>query len=347
MNRWAALKQLIQARLREFLREPAAVFWVYGFPMIMILTLGIAFRSQPVEAIKVTVVASDSSSTITKSLENAERFDVVTADESEAAVQLRTGRTDLVIASDGVSGPVEFRFDPTRPGSVLARDAANDALQRGAGRTDPLGTRDTWVSEPGSRYVDFLVPGLIGMSLMGGGMWGVGFAIVDMRIRKLLKRFLATPMRRIDFLLGMMISRLLFMIPEFVLLLTFAGLVFGVQSAGGYLSVVILILFGAVQFAGIGLLVASRAATIETVSGLMNLVMLPMWIFGGIFFSADRFPAIVQPVIQILPISPLIGSLRAVMLEGASLLELGPQLGLMALWSLTTFAIALRIFRWQ
>lgn len=347
MNRWEALKQLVQARLREFLREPAAVFWVYGFPMIMIVTLGTAFRSQPIEAIKVSVIASSADHPTAAALQQNERFQVTAVSEEAATLGLRTGKTDLVIKPSDSAGDLEFRFDPTRPGSVLARDAANDALQRSAGRIDPIETQNTLITEPGSRYVDFLVPGLIGMSLMGGGMWGVGFAIVDMRIRKLLKRFLATPMRRSDFLLGMMISRLLFMIPEFVLLLAFARVAFGVQSAGGYASVIVLILLGAIQFAGIGLLVASRASTIETVSGLMNLVMLPMWIFGGIFFSAERFPAITQPIIQLLPISPLISSLRAVMLEGASLLDLGPQLGLMALWSTLTFAIALRIFRWQ
>lgn len=371
MNRWEPLRQLVLARLREFLREPAAVFWVYGFPMIMIVTLGMAFRSQPIEAIRVVVQRDGDddprAAAIAEALGKFERFEIETLGATEGAIRLRTGKADLIIVGkddsatdgsdpaatvqEGASGPlasgVEYRFDPTRPGSLLARDAAHDALQRAAGRVDRFEASDVAVSEPGSRYVDFLVPGLIGMSLMGGGMWGVGFAIVDMRIRRLLKRFLATPMRRSDFLIGMMISRLIFMIPEFVLLLVFARVAFGVSSAGGYLPVIVLILLGAVQFAGIGLLIASRASTIETVSGLMNLVMLPMWIFGGIFFSNERFPAIMQPLIQVLPITPLIGGLRRVMLEGATLIDLAPQLGLMALWSAVSFAIALRFFRWN
>ena len=182
---------------------------------------------------------------------------------------------------------------------------------------------------------------------MGGGMWGVGYAIVDLRIRKLLKRFLATPMKRSHFLAAMMISRLVFMLPEFVVLLFFARVVFGVTSHGGYVAVMILILLGAVEFAGIGLLVASRAATIETVSGLMNLVMLPMWILSGIFFSNERFPDLMQPIIQILPLTPLINALRGVMLEGASIMSLGPELLTMGVWAVVTFAIALATFRWQ
>ena len=178
-------------------------------------------------------------------------------------------------------------------------------------------------------------------------MWGVGFAIVDMRIRKLLKRFLATPMRRSDFLIGMMISRLLFMIPEFLLLLVFARFAFGVSSVGGYLPVAVLILLGSIQFAGIGLLVASRASTIETVSGLMNLVMLPMWVLSGVFFSAERFPEVVQPAIKLLPLTAMNDALRAVMLEGKTLLEVGREIGILAAWGLSSFAIALKIFRWQ
>ncbi|MCH2120144.1 MAG: ABC transporter permease [Pirellulaceae bacterium] len=351
MTTFNPLKQLILARLREFTREPAAVFWVYGFPLIMILALGIAFRSEPIEVVHVGVEEGESATTLLESLEESERFNAVVVSATDAAGLLRTSKIEVLVR--GVSGesmgePVmEYQFDPSRPGSLLARNAVDDYMQRAAGRKDVLESRDIEVREAGSRYVDFLVPGLIGMSLMGGGMWGVGYAIVDLRIRKLLKRFLATPMKRSHFLAAMMISRLVFMLPEFVVLLFFARVVFGVTSHGGYVAVMILILLGAVEFAGIGLLVASRAATIETVSGLMNLVMLPMWILSGIFFSNERFPDLMQPIIQILPLTPLINALRGVMLEGASIMSLGPELLTMGVWAVVTFAIALATFRWQ
>jgi ABC-type multidrug transport system permease subunit len=201
-------------------------------------------------------------------------------------------------------------------------------------------------NEPGGRYIDFLVPGLLGMSLMGGGLWGVGFVTVDMRIRKLLKRFVATPMRRSDFLAGVMISRLLFMVPEVLVLLVFARLAFGVVIYGSLLSVLVLILTGAATFAGLGLLIASRARTLEAVSGLMNLVMLPMWLLSGIFFSSERFPGVAQPLIRALPLTALNDSLRAVMQEGATLASQLPQLGILAAWAVVTFALALRWFRW-
>jgi ABC-type multidrug transport system permease subunit len=174
----------------------------------------------------------------------------------------------------------------------------------------------------------------------------VGFVTVDMRIRKLLKRFVATPMRRTDFLAGVMLSRLLFLVPEVLILLVFAWLAFGVVIYGNLLSVAFLILLGAVTFAGLGLLVASRAKTLEAVSGLMNLVMLPMWLLSGIFFSSDRFPAAAQPFIQVLPLTALNNSLRAVMQEGASLASQWPEVANLSVWAVVTFALALKLFRW-
>jgi ABC-type multidrug transport system permease subunit len=262
-------------------------------------------------------------------------------------MHLRTGRTALVIeVGDGETPLYEYQFDPTRPESVLAEAAVDDALQRAAGRQDIVAVRFEEFKEPGGRYIDFLVPGLLGMSLMGGGLWGVGFVTVDMRIRKLLKRFLATPMRKTDFLGGVMLSRLLFLVPEVLVLLIFARLAFGVVIYGSLLSVAFLILLGAVTFAGLGLLVASRAKTLEAVSGLMNLVMLPMWLLSGIFFSSDRFPEAAQPFIQLLPLTALNNSLRAVMQEGASLASQLPEIGLLAGWAVVTFILALKLFRW-
>ncbi|MCH2572512.1 MAG: ABC transporter permease, partial [Planctomycetes bacterium] len=215
------------------------------------------------------------------------------------------------------------------------------------GREDKVTVSDDPVSETGGRYIDFLVPGLLGMGLMGGGMWGVGFSIVNLRIRKLLKRYLATPMKRSHFLIAMMISRVLFTIPEMLVLVWGAHWLFGVENQGSFLAVVVLVFLGAFEFSGIGLLIASRAETTETVSGLMNLVMLPMWIGSGVFYSVDRFPASVQLVLNQLPLTPLIHGLRGVMQDGASLAVLFPQLMVISLWGLITFGLALWWFRWQ
>lgn len=343
-----ALKQIVISRLIEYTREPEVIFWVYVFPLIMTLTLGLAFRGVPVEKIKVDVVEGDQSAKVVEQLSGDEKFVVTQGTIKESLTRLKTGKTEVVLDA-GKEGTANYayHFDPTRPGSILAKNSVDDRLQRTAGRKDLWEAKEVKVDEKGSRYIDFLVPGLIGMSIMGGGMFGMGLAIVDLRIRKVLKRFLATPMNRSDFLFGMLLSRLIFMIPEFAVMLLFAWLVFGVTSQGGSLPVMFLIVLGSLQFAGIGLLVASRAKTMESISGLLNLVMLPMWIASGIFFSADNFPEVVQPVLRVLPLTPLIRCLRGVMLEGTPVWEMGLDLALIVVWGLVSFVVALKIFRWS
>jgi ABC-type multidrug transport system permease subunit len=340
---------LILARVREFWREPVAIFWVYVFPLVMVVALGVAFRDKPVGGFTVAVMnQGPSAQAIAKTLQQADRFRITECDEVEAMRRLHTGRAELVVvaASDG-SSRIDYHYDPTQANSVLARQLVDELLQRDSGRTDRLQVTDHTATEPGGRYIDFLVPGLLGMGLLGGGMWGVGFAIVDMRLRKLLKRYLATPMRRSHFLAALMTSRVLFTVPEVIILLLFSRLFFGVACQGSYLTLGLLIVCGTFEFAGIGLLIASRAQTIETVSGLMNAVMIPMWIGSGIFFSTERFPDAMQPFLQALPLTPLIQAMRGVMLEGSSLLAVAPQLALIVAWGVITFVLALRWFRWS
>ncbi len=344
MMKYHPLRELSLARLREFLREPEAVFWTYGFPLLLAVGLGIAFRNRPVEKIYVDVVAHESATEIAHVLKQNPEMVVEVHREQECLDRLRLGKSSLVV----IPGPmVTFEFDPSRPESELAHQRVDDVLQRAAGRQDPLKTREKLVTEPGARYIDFLVPGLLGMNLMGGGMWGVGFVIVDMRVKKLLKRLVATPMKRTDFLWSIIGSRLVFTIPELVIILGTGVLFFGVAVRGNVFAILLLSLVGAISFSGLGLLVACRADRIETVSGLMNLIMLPMWLLSGIFFSSDRFPDALQPLVQSLPLTQLNNALRAVILEGSPLTSQFWRLLILAAWGGIPFLLALRWFRWS
>lgn len=338
------LRELLLSRMREFVREPEAIFWVYGFPLLLAVGLGIAFRNQPAEKIFVDVQQGAGSAAVVEALRQNPQMVVETHPEKECRNRLRLGKSALVVVS---GTPATFVYDPTRSESVMARQRVDDVLQRAAGRRDAFIIREEQVTQPGARYIDFLVPGLLGMNLMGSGMWGVGFVIVDMRVRKLLKRFLATPMRRTDFLWSMICARLLFVIPEIIIVLGAGALIFGMLIRGNIFSIFVLAVLGAIAFSGLGLLVACRAQRVETVSGLMNLVMLPMWLFSGIFFSSDRFPAILQPFVQSLPLTQLNHALRAVILEGASLSSQGWRIGILAAWGAISFLCALRWFRWN
>jgi ABC-2 type transport system permease protein len=358
-GRFTALWQLTLARLREFYRIPEAVFWVYGFPLLMTVALGVAFRNKPAEKVTVDVQIGPGSAEVAAALRADKRFEVAENAPAEAQHRLKRSRTDLVIettaASGASNGPgkgapsskVIYWFDPNRTESVAARNLADDVLVRSKAPSSVLPAEDKALEQTGSRYIDWLIPGLLGMNLMGGGLWGIGFVIVDLRVRKLLKRFLATPMRRSDFLLALMLSRLIFAVPEVLSLLLFAWLVFGVAIQGWLITLVVVIVLGGACFTGVGLFVASRAKTNEAVSGLMNLVMLPMWILSGVFFSSERFPEAMQPFIQALPLTALNNALRAVMLEGAGFAEIGNEMLIMVAWGGISFAVALRFFRWR
>jgi ABC-type multidrug transport system permease subunit len=347
-GRWAGYSHLLMARMLELKREPEVVFWVFVFPLLLALGLGIAFRNKPADAVLVAIVGGDGSQEAQSLLErsaNHELFKIQVLPADQAQKGFRLGKFDLVIEPDGKGG-LEYRYDPARPESVLAKSEVNDALQSAAGRKDVISTTVVTSSEPGSRYIDFLIPGLLGMNLMNSGMWGIGFALVDMRQRKLLKRFVGTPMRRGDFLLAIMTSRLLLMVIEIGLLLVFGVIFFHMRVLGSVFSIALLGGLGSLTFGGVGLLTASRAQKIESISGLINLVMMPMWIFSGVFFSYERFPAVIHPLIKALPLTALNDALRASILEGTPLLQQWPRLLVLGLWGGISFVLALKWFRW-
>jgi ABC-2 type transport system permease protein len=347
MNRWHQFTQLLLSRFREFYREPEAIFWVYGFPVLLAVGLGIAFWNRKPDAAKVDIQAetvSTEAQELLHALEN-ENVQVELKSPEECRRRLEIGQTAMYIVP--LAGNYEYVYDETRPESREARFQVDAIIQRWKAGDKQWPTTDVLMTEPGSRYIDFLLPGLMGMNLMGGGLWGVGFVLVDMRVRKLLKRLLATPMHRSDFLLSVLSARMVFMLPEMVLLLVVGRWAFGVPVRGNLVTLILVILVGASCFSGLGLLVACRAQKTETVSGLMNLVMLPMWLLSGIFFSSTRFPQVMQPFIQALPLTQLNDALREIMLEGKSLAQVGWRIGIMAAWGIVTFILALRWFRWQ
>ena len=346
-GRWAGYRAILGARMKELWREPEVIFWVFVFPLLLALGLGIAFRNKPADVMAIAVVNNSHAQQVVDLLQrspakNAIHVDVL--DEATALDRFRLGQYSLVVTEDD-SG-LHYRYDPARPESVLAKAQADDALQAAAGRNNPLPATERAFSEPGARYIDFLIPGLLGMNLMNSGMWGMGFVLVDYRQRKLLKRYVATPMRRSDFLLALASSRLILMVLELGLLLGLGILFFHMRVVGSWLAIVLLGALGAGAFAGLGLLTASRAQKIETVSGLMNLVMMPMWIFSGVFFSYERFPAVLQPLIRALPLTALNDALRATILQGAPLAAQAGHLAVLVAWMAISFLLALSWFRW-
>jgi ABC-2 type transport system permease protein len=349
-SRIAAIRQLSLLRLRLFYREPGAMFWTFGFPLVLTLVLGIAFRNRGPEPVVVAVEAASDAPLLRAEhafaiLSAAKDVVVLRMTPPDATLALRTGKVSLVVVpkSEGYA----YRYDPTRPESRLARAVTDDLLQRGEGRKDDFSPETRAVTEPGSRYIDFLVPGLVGFGLMSTGLWGIGFSLSEMRTKKLLKRLMATPMRRTDFLFSFLIVRAALLLTELVPILLFARFAFDVHIEGSLLSLFAISEVGAITFAVMGLLLASRAENPQVVSGLINVVSFPMYLCSGVFFSSARFPDAMQPYLRVLPLTALNDALRAVMIDGASLASVADKVGICAAWGAFCFVLALRLFKWR
>lgn len=341
------LLELTLARLREFVRDPAALFWTFGFPVFLAVALGVAFRESPPPAVRVAVESSaPDADELARALDAEDDIVASVQPEAEARRELATAKLDLLVVPRS-DGPWLYRYDGMRPEAALARARVDATVERRAGAIDRVVTEDDTRSEPGARYIDFLVPGLIGLNIMGSAIWGIGFAVVDARKRKLLKRLAATPMSRAHFLLSYMLSRLLFLVAEVAALVGFGWLVFDVSVRGSLLVLGIVAVWGALALTGVAMLIAARPRSTEVAGGLANLFMLPMWLLGGSFFNYERFPEVAQPVIRALPLTALNDALRHVMNDGLGLGGVMPQLAILGAWGLVGFLISLRFFRWQ
>ncbi|MBC7897714.1 MAG: ABC transporter permease [Cytophagaceae bacterium] len=345
-TRYSPLFELTRVRFLEFLREPEAVFWTFVFPILLATGLGIAFRSRSAEVVKIAVVASADGVRVRAALAADSLLDVALVSDSVASESLRMGTVALVVVPVSATS-VEYRYDDARPDARNTRLLVDRAIQKAGGAYSPVATAETLVSEPGSRYVDFVVPGLLAMNLMGSGIWSIGFAIVDARRKKLLKRLVATPMRRGHYLASFLVMRIGLMVIEVSVISSFGHFVFGVPMRGPLLTFITVALFGTFAFGALGLLIASRARTVEAASGMMNVVMLPMWVASGVFFAASRFPDVVQPFVQALPLTAVVDALRLNMLQGAGFAGVASELAILAAWLVVAFTIALRLFRWR
>lgn len=337
----SSLYQLTVIRFKLFLREPEAIFWIFIFPILLAVGLGIAFRNRPPDVLQ----AGATTTQLTQALNSDKGLTAKTMNEAEGSHELATG--DILLLAIQKPDGVAYKYDDTNPDARTARLIADRAVQAAFGQRETVHSENQLVHETGSRYIDFVVPGLLGMNLMGSAIWGMGFAIVEARQKKLLKRLVASPMPRWQYLASYILSRLIMLVVEVVVFLGFAWVVFGVPFRGSLLQLAILCVLTSLSFSALGLLVASRARTMEAASGLMNLVMLPMWILSGVFFSASRFPAVVQPFVKALPLTASIDTLRGNMLQGTGMGHMLAPVAVLLAWLVVPFIVALRIFRWR
>lgn len=337
----SSLFQLTLVRVRLFFREPEAVFWIFAFPILLAVGLSIAFRNRPAEALPVAGTTMQ----ITEALNADKGLQAVTVDVTGGRNALASGQILLLAIQQ--PGSIQFLYDDTNPDARTARLIADRAIQKSAGQRDSVEVRNQWNHEAGSRYIDFVIPGLLGMNLMTSAIWALGFWIVESRQNKLLKRLIASPMPRWQYLASFVGWRFLLLPIEVGVFLGFSHFAFGVPARGSFWQLGLLCILVSLTFSAMGILIGSRVRTMQAASGLINLTMLPMWIFSGVFFSASRFPKIVQPWIHALPLTAAIDALRANMLQGAPLAHLLAPLSVLLAWLLVTSSLSLWIFRWR
>ncbi len=338
------LFELTFARLLEFAREPGIVFWVFLFPLLMAFGLGIAFRNQTVEAPRVAVVGAPEAQE-TRALKESRRLKVVALPEDAARRELLRTKVDLVVLVE--PGAPRLLFDPRSGKSEVAKLLVTEVLEEAAGRKDLVRPKHEASVVPGARYIDYLIPGLIGMNLMGTSLWGVGYNLVLARKRRLLRRYAVTPMRRTHFLLSYFFARSLFLFAEIGVLLLFGWALFGTTIVGSLLAYAWVAFLGAASFAGISLMIGARIENTEVANGWMNLVQLPMWVLSGVFFSYERFPEWMWPLIRALPLTAINDALRTIGNEGGGLLSCRVELLVLLVWGGVGFLVAKRMFRWQ
>ncbi|MDR2497330.1 MAG: ABC transporter permease [Tannerellaceae bacterium] len=359
------LFELIRTFWLETIREPETLFWGIVFPVLISIGLGLAFTQKSEEKFQVLVISErptelDSVLAIygrageykgrpaqvwrvtDKVLGNAE-FNFVRSDLRSAIVSLKRGEADVMIGD--TLGALRYHFDPHNSQAQLVYMKLSAMLKSPSVRTEDSSPVEP-ITLKGVRYIDFLIPGLIAFGLMGSMMWGVSYTIIERRSQKLLRRMVATPMRKSNYLISLMAVRTFMNIIEALILIAFAALIFGITVQGNIAALITLYMAGNLAFAGIAILISSRTHKTEVGTGLINLVQMPMMILSGIFFSYHNFPDWSIGFIRLLPLTAMADGIRSIFNEGAGWMEiLSPTLALSVL-GVSCFIIGMKRFKW-
>ncbi|MBN2423981.1 MAG: ABC transporter permease [Calditrichaceae bacterium] len=366
---------LISAHAKELMREPGVLFWGIIFPILMALGLGIAFTKKADMTVNIAVIeprlSENSNTTLIGSFltvngekiispkDSAVSFRIVTENEKlgntiysfhkmdweQGMIDLKRGKISILV--DEKNGQIYYHFDPRNPDAQLTYLKLSGILKEGV----IIGTESRENIEPltvtGSRYIDFFIPGMIAMGIMMSTMWGISYRLIEMRSQKLLRRMVATPMKKSHFLIALISVRTMMNFIESFLLFLFAYLVFDIRIQGDVSALILIFIAGNFAFAGISVFVSCHTAKTEIGNGLINIIVMPMMVLSGIFFSYHNFPEWVIPVIQKLPLTMLADGIRSIFIEGAGYHEVAIPFMVLMLIGLVFFSVGLKIFKWH
>jgi ABC-2 type transport system permease protein len=380
MNRWFRFNQLrylTVALFREIIREPGVLFWGILFPILMSLGLGLAFTKKADVIRKVAIINKtvetftisnneivtdflrDSCEKNLSGTEKSWKWKYIIKDQKlgnsvflfydmewdEAMVLLKRGTINVLIS--GLSNPVEYHFDPMNPDAELTYLKLGNVIGKGKTMAAKTYSEIKPLTVTGTRYIDFLVPGLITMGVMMSCMWGISYGIIEKRSKKLLRRLVATPMRKSHFLIALITVRITMNFIESLALFLFALFAFKMTIQGDVSALILMFIAGNISFAGIAVFVSSHTSNTEVGNGLINFVVFPMMILSGIFFSYQNFPEWSLPVIKNLPLTMLTDGIRSIFNEGAGYHEVMGQVLILFSTGILFFSAGLKIFKWH
>ncbi|MEM7179741.1 MAG: ABC transporter permease [Spirochaetota bacterium] len=339
------LFQLVLVHLKSFWREPGILFWAFGFPLLMAWILGVAFSHKSDIVRKVGIVKNGKELTVQQSIQkrfaksSQSRFKLLLFTLEEAKVALKQGRIQLYITQNINTQALSYHFDPNNQESYLTYLV----LEQNPTSTSQIKPS----SQKGERYIDFLIPGLITIGIMNSCLWGIGWSLIEFRMKKLLRRIVATPLKKWQFLLSHFLTRLIITFAETSLLLAFAYWYFELEILGSLLACIILFVVGNLTFTGIAVFVSSRASNTQVANGLVNSVTFPMMTLSGIFFSYHSFPDWVVPFIQYLPLTLFTDALRGVFTEGFGVQQILLPTSILFSYGLLFFMGGLKLYKWD
>ncbi|MBC7530511.1 MAG: ABC transporter permease [Oligoflexus sp.] len=344
-----SMVEQIKCRWREFRREPSAFFWVVFMPVIWMLALGFAFSKPHPETYGIGWHAPTKATPWTSSLHDVLQKDPQLkfreGDIEELRTRMKRGEIALIVTSSKDQA-VSYTLDEKNPEAVRAEKYVDDAVQRFGGRQDTIQKDLQSIEVEGGRYVDFLIPGLLGLSIMTSSLFGVGMTIVSNRKENLLKRYLATPMRAYEYIVSHVCGRMMVLTAEFIAVMITGFVIFHFKVYGNFLSYIFFAVLGAAAFTSIALLCAARTRSIPMISGLTNLISLPMMMLSGVFFSKNNFPDWLITATAYLPLTALNDGLRRIALEGQPLHSLGFEIAVLSFYLFVPAIITQRLFKW-
>ena len=366
------LKALVIAHAKELMREPAVLFWGIVFPILMALGLGIAFTQKSVTTARIGLIENksnlyNSSDSIILFLNKYDhkinhdnnpteyRLEIKNKklgntvyifqemNWKDAEKLIKKGEINLVIEDSG--GVVKYHFDPSGPDAQLNYLRLSQLLGNGKPPKESS-TNIEPLTLKGTRYIDFLIPGLMALGILMSSIWGLGYTLIEKRSKKLLRRMIATPMKKSYFLVSFMSVRTIMNFIEALLLFVFANLVFGITIQGNIAALFLIFIAGNINFAGMATLISCRTANPEVGNGIISAVTTPMFVLSGIFFSYQHFPDWSIPFIKIIPLTMLSDSIRSIFIEGAGFSDVALPFFVLLVMGILFFAIGLKLFKW-